>query len=288
MLGQALASSLQAAGTEVRATTRRPERVSEAQPLLDLRASLDGIDLGTPEVAFLCAAQASFEACSRDPEGTRWINVVQTQRLAQRLVRQGCFVVLLSTSALLDGSVPFERASSPPRPLTHYARQKAEVEQAVLDLGEQAAVMRLTKVIHRDLPLIAGWRAQLLKGERIEPYADLVMAPVSLEHAVLALRAVGECRGSGIWQVSACSQISYAEAALLVARDLGAPDPLVYPVLADRDRVAHRPRYATLDTSRLDQLLGERAPEAARALDGCGARDGCGGGPPLWAQEPRV
>ena len=87
-------------------------------------------------------------------------------RLAQALSASGAFPVLLSTNLVFDGTVPYRGPDDPVCPRTEYGRQKAAAERAVLAAG--GAVVRLTKVLGPDDPLVTGWVARLRRGEPVE------------------------------------------------------------------------------------------------------------------------
>ena len=88
-----------------------------------------------------------------------------------------CF---LSTNQVFDGSVPEMAADAPASPVSEYGRQKARVEAALrarMDQGAPVAVLRLAKVVSRDMPLIRGWVDALSAGKPIRAFHDMTLAP---------------------------------------------------------------------------------------------------------------
>src|SRR5258708_19673463 len=82
LIGHALMRRLSGRGQEVLATTRRPDHVSPARPLLDL--SCDPSNWRPPpncSVAFLCPAITTQEECLPDPAGTTQLNFPHTFQL---------------------------------------------------------------------------------------------------------------------------------------------------------------------------------------------------------------
>ncbi len=236
---------------------------------LDL--SRDVIDLQSPPAseAFLCAAVTSMEQCRKDPAGSRRVNVDNTVALADRIGRAGGFVVFPSTSQVFDGRQPLWRADEPSCPVTEYGRQKAEAERLLAALGDRVAIVRLTKVLGPGNPLVMGWVRALWHGETIRPFSNMVMAPVPLSFAAEVLVRVGERRLSGVTQVSADRDVSYAEAAFHVARVLGVSSRLVQPVTVESSGIAleANPRHTTLDTTRLREEVGMVPPDAWAVLE---------------------
>lgn len=221
---------------------------------LDLAADPDSWDVPHAEIAVLCAAVTSIETCRMKPAETRSVNVERTVQLAKRLAARGTFPVFLSTNQVFDGSKPFRGVDEKPCPLTEYGRQKAEAERAILTLN--GAVIRLTKVLAAAPPLFNTWADSLRSGMPIEPYSDLVFAPVPMAAAVEAIVATGSRREPGIVQVSGERDVSYAEAATRLAARLGADSSLVRPVTFASRGIAPEaaPRNTTLDTATLAPL----------------------------------
>jgi dTDP-4-dehydrorhamnose reductase len=220
-------------------------------------------------VAYLCAAVAALRDCRNEPERTAKVNVRNTVALAKTLAANGTRIVFPSTSLVFDGSHPFARADEPVCPRTEYGRQKAEAERQLLALGELTCIVRLTKVIGPEMPLLKGWVDALQKGEAIHPFSDVVMSPLSLPFVAEVLCRTAESGVSGIVQVSGNTDITYEQAARYVAGRIGAKEDLVQPVESGNSgtNLEFVPSHTTLDTSRLSGVLGLATPDVWPALD---------------------
>ena len=263
-IARGLAATFTAADVPVWLTTRRRDRVTAQCLFMDLSESVDHWQVPPVDVAFLCAAISSQAQCENEPNETTQVNVLHTVQLGQKLAAAGTFVVFISTNLVLDGETPFANTEHPPHPKTAYGRQKAEAERQLLDLGQHAAIVRFGKVIVPGMPLFENWASDLRSGKRIAPYNDLVMAPISLSFAVKVLRSVAEQRRSGIVHATATHDMSYAQAALVIAHKLGADPALIAPVSHRQSIFA--PKYAALDTSGL-AALDLTAPQPEQAFD---------------------
>lgn len=263
-IGRALAAALAARGRTVIGTTRRPNRVAPSAPLLDLsRLPTDWECPTEVEVAYLCAGVAGIDDCRRDPDAAARINTEAPIALARFLAARGAFVVLLSTDRVFSGADPRPRADAPHSPVTEYGRQKAAAENGVLALGSRGSVVRLTKVAESLGPLLGRWNTDLRADRPIFPFSNMMAAPVPLSLAVEAVVRVAERRLSGITQVSANGEISYAEIADLVARRVGTDPTLVHPVPAP----SPVPTHASLDASRLRDELGLVPPDPRSCVE---------------------
>lgn len=268
LLGGTLRRHLQRSGREVAATSLL--RVTDSQNVLHL--DLTQLPETWPELpacraVVLCAAITNLEQCRANPIGTRLVNVTRTLALLERLAQQGAFVVFISSNLVFDGTKPGRQPEEPVCPRTEYGRQKAEAEAALLRLRDQAAIVRLTKVIHPDLPLMRGWLQSLREGKPISPYQDFVCSPITLDATVGALAEIAAQRRAGIWQLSASADITYAGIARCLAQGGGFESALIQPGCAPAGALEHLPPHSTLDASRAQRELGFELLDPASAID---------------------
>jgi dTDP-4-dehydrorhamnose reductase len=271
VIGQALGEALTARGDTVFGTTRRAETVDGGRRLwLDLeRIEAPQTTLPAVDITVFCAAKARYAECRLDPVLARGLNVEATVDLARRLVDQGSRVLLLSTSAVFDGSRPHRRAEEPTRSASLYGSLKVEAEAGVLALGHAAAVFRLTKLVTPQMPLLTGWMFALAGGRNIRAFTDLRFCPLSLGHVVPALLAVIDDCGDGIYQVSGSDDITYADAARHIAFRISAAPRLIEAVRAIDNGIppAEILAHTSLDTTRLSTLTGFQPPSPFAVLD---------------------
>jgi dTDP-4-dehydrorhamnose reductase len=216
--------------------------------------------------AILCAAIANQEQCRRDPAGTRELNVVRTLRLARQLAARGTFVVFISSNQVFDGNRPLCQPDQPVSPRTEYGRQKAEAEAGLLQLGEQSAIVRLTKVFFSQLPILQKWHASLSAGQPITPFSNYLCSPVPLDCVTECIWQVAERALSGIWQVSTNEDVSYADIALALGRCRGLDSSLIHPADAPAGVLEHLPAFTTLDSSSVREGLEVRIPTSEETL----------------------
>jgi dTDP-4-dehydrorhamnose reductase len=265
-IGGRLASVLAKAGLSVIGTTRRATESSADRIHLDL-ASADAFDdLPLCRAAVLCAAVTSMERCRKEPAATRQINVTNTVRLARHLLAAGSHVIFLSSNTVFDGRQPWARATDSTAPRTEYGRQKADAESQLLSLGGQITVVRFSKIIHPEMPLLQGWVSDMRSGRNIYPFSDSRMSPVSLSFAVELLHRVLEAHATGMIQASATSDVCYEQAARYLARRLGCDEHLIEPISCAQRDIEYSPANTTLAPTGL-AALGLVAPQVPSVLD---------------------
>jgi len=253
-------------------TTRRRPAAGPNACFLDLAGDIGQWRPPRPvSVAYLCAAVTSIDECRRDPTRAFRVNVENTVALARSLAEADAFVVFPSTNLVYDGSAPCRNADEPPRPAAAYGRHKAEAERGLLALDRPVAVVRFTKLVARQFKLFQDWVSALRRGRAIHPFSDMVFAPLPLQFAVEALLGVAASRLSGILQVSGERDVTYAEAAEFIARELGADHALVQPVTAASAGLPPEsvPRHTTLSNDRLREELNLSPPDVWATVRAC-------------------
>ena len=259
-IGAALSGALRAVGASVHAATRRPGLVGPGRPFVDLAdAAWPKLEGTAYESAVLAGGATGIAACNADPDGTWRINVDGADRLARMLAGRGTHVILLSTSHVFDGRLRLPKPSDPVSPTDAYGRQRVEAERRILRLAD-GAVLRLAKVLTPSLPVLEAWRQDLLAGRPIAPFSDRYLAPVSMVQVCDVLDRLRRRRATGIWQLSASRDISYADLALVLADRLKADRSLVRPV-PQPESMGEGTRFTAFDLSRLTDELGVPAPD---------------------------
>lgn len=251
MLGASLVIACQELGLSYCGTSRRSgsENSFVYLDLLDERY----IDTKLPETrgVFFCAAAVGFDACRADPTGSRLINVERTLKLLALLASRGSKIIFPSSSAVL-GSSNLERGEqAKTAPESEYAQMKADVESELLSRYPEAVVVRLTKIIPRAFPLFQRWSELLRKGECIEPFTNVRIAPISVTYAAEMMIWIASHISSGIVHISSCDDITYAECARKLAFQMGVSEHLIKAKESKPGEVAYQPIHAALETSLL-------------------------------------
>lgn len=218
--------------------------------------------------AIMCAAITRQDLCRKDPAGTRKINVVRTVELAKALVESGAFVTFLSTNLVFDGSKACQPADAPTSPRTEYGRQKAEAETRLAALGNQTAIVRLTKVLHPKLPLFLSWERDLSEARRIRAFSDYFCSPILLSQVVAGITRITAEHRAGFWQFSGPADVSYAQLALSYAKAMG-KESLIACEATPPGVLEHLPAHTTLDTGRAARELSIQFPSAEQILSDC-------------------
>jgi dTDP-4-dehydrorhamnose reductase len=178
---------------------------------------------------------------------------------------------------VFGGEAPWPGEEHPHAPGIAYARQKSEAERriraAALNLGaeDRLSVVRLTKILARDTSPLPAWLAAWARQEAVQPFADLVFAPMSAGFVGEALATLGERRIPGPLHLSGARNVTYVDLADALARALGVPATLIAPTTAEAKgvHIPFKPRYSGLGMERTTALAGihpQPLDEVAREL----------------------
>jgi len=263
LVGGETVRALERRGHRVFATTRRRDTLDGKRVFLDFEGDAafrapDGV-----RCAFVIAAATNYERCEKDPRA-RVINVDLIPRLVESLLGQGVFVSFISSNSVFGGERPWPREDDPHAPGIAYARQKSEAEQAINAASERLKasgrmnIVRLTKILNPDVPPLPAWFAAWKDGKSVEPFSDLVFAPMSARFAGEALSTIGEKRIPGNLHLSGAANVTYVDLAHALAQRLGGARELIRPTtaVAKGINIPFKPTYSGLGMQRTTQLSG--------------------------------
>jgi len=263
LVGGGVMRALEARGKKAFASTRRRTTVNDRRIYLDyddpeVPALPTGVDY-----AFLIAAATNYERCESDPAAWR-TNVESIPRLTSVLLERGIFVTFISTNSVFGGDRPWPNEDDPQAPGIAYARHKAEGEKAIraaakrLGAEERLNVVRLTKILGRDTSPLPAWFSAWERGQVVQPFSDLIFAPMSVRFVGEALATIGEKRLSGNLHLSGADNVSYVDLATTLAAKLGVDSRLIAPTTATEKggNILFKPRYSGIGMQRTRALTG--------------------------------
>ncbi len=268
-VGSAVMRDLANRGYKVTGTTRRAATAAEDRLFLDLSLpTQEWSELPETEAAVICTAVTSIGECENDPDGTAVVNLHAPLALARLLCERGASVLFLSTPGVFDFTRPFRRHDEALSPVGAYGRQKAEAESCILDLKGKTAVLRLTKIMGPDMPLLKAWRDDLAAGREIAAYEEAFIAPITAAFAARMIHEIVSGGAEGVFHASGDEDQPYTALAGEVVRAMGVDGSLVKTVKGGLPHypIATAPRYTTLDMSREEEMFGIPAPSSLATM----------------------
>lgn len=215
------------------------------------------------DYAFVVAAATNYDRCVKDPLAQR-INVELIPRAVASMLEQGAFVTFISTNSVFGGERPWPDEADTHAPGIAYARQKSEAEQRIraaaghLNAQNRLNIVRLTKILDRNTPPLPNWFSAWERGETVEPFSDLIFAPMSVRFVGEALVTIGEKRVPGNLHLSGAENVTYVDFANALAERLSVESRLIAPTTAAEKgvNIPFKPSYSGLGMSRTTQLCG--------------------------------
>jgi dTDP-4-dehydrorhamnose reductase len=145
LLGRAVANEL-AAITQwqmVRTAFRHGDAKTITLDIRDMDAVRAFVTDHAPDAIVVAAAERRPDICENDPALARALNVDALSFIASAARNIGSWVLSISTDYVFDGTRPPYQPDDAPNPLNAYGRSKLDGEQALLQSGVRACVLRL-------------------------------------------------------------------------------------------------------------------------------------------------
>jgi dTDP-4-dehydrorhamnose reductase len=281
LVGGGLFRALVRRGHAAFASTRRKDTVGGQRVFLDFESEARPRLQPGIGYAFIVAAATNYERCEKDPLAYR-INVEFIPRTIAALLEQGVFVTFISTNSVFGGERPWPQEDDPHAPGIAYARQKDEGEKTVraaarrLQAEDRLNIVRLTKILNKDASPLPSWFAAWERGETVQPFSDLIFAPMSVRFVGEALATIGEKRAAGNLHLSGADNVTYVDLANALARRLNVAPGLIAPTTAVEKgvNIPFKPRYSGLGMRRTTELIGLAPQPLASVVDDIAAELG--------------
>lgn len=215
-----------------------------------------------PDAVVHAGGIADPDACEREPELARRVNVESVKVLAGLCAKANARLVHFSTDYVFDGMKGWYREEDPAWPISVYGRGKLESEEAVLSFCPDSAILRVSNCYGRRLGgrtcYLDHLQASLAAGRAVPGFTDqwrTSTAGDQLPEIVGRLLADPGLRGVFHW--GGADRATRYDSALTYCRVMGYDERLVRPArAAERHFPAPRPRDTSLDSSRLAAAVG--------------------------------
>lgn len=274
LVGGGLVRALERRGRTAYASTRRRATVGGPRIFLDFEDPSPPAIPADAAYAYVVAAATNYERCEKDPLAQR-INVEFVPRTIAALLRQGLFVTYISTNSVFGGERPWPNENDPHAPGIPYARQKSESEAVVrkearrLGAEDRLNIVRLTKILDRSTSPLPAWFAAWARGEAVQPFSDLIFAPMTVRFAGEALATIGEKRVPGNLHLSGAENVSYPDFAAALAGRLKVDSRLIVPTTSVEKgvNIPFKPAYSGIGMERTTRLTGIRPQPLADVVE---------------------
>ncbi|RME07352.1 MAG: SDR family oxidoreductase, partial [Anaerolineae bacterium] len=224
-----------------------------------------------PDWVIHCAALANLDACERDPQTARELNIKVPLQLARHVARGGARLLHVSTDAVFDGRRGGYTEEDEPNPLSVYARTKLEGERAVMAEDPRAIVARVNLFgwsLSGQRSLAEFFFYNLRAGRTVFGFTDVFFCPLLANHLAYIFLRMLDKGLQGLYHVFSPDCISKYEFGVQIAHRFGLDDSLITPTsVAAAGLEAQRAPNLTMSIEKLVRDLGEVPPSLSTGIE---------------------
>jgi dTDP-4-dehydrorhamnose reductase len=270
------------AGGQVGTETRRRAAASGARVIPLSRRECDlmapgaaraAIEAAECDAVINAAAYTAVDKAESEPDIAARINAAAPGEMAKACARRSLPFIHLSTDYVFngEGARPY-RESDPTAPLGVYGQTKRGGEEAVLDAGGAAAILRLSWVFSAHG---SNFVKTMLRLGRERPVLRVVAdqrgrptpAAGAADAALLAAHALIDDPGkAGVYHFAGDEETTWADFAAAIMKEAGLQTPVESIATKDFPTPAKRPAYSVLDTEKFERVFEMKAPSWRAAL----------------------
>ncbi len=225
-----------------------------------------------PDIIINTAAMTDVDGCESDRVAASRLNVDGLKNLmipARRL--EGCHIVQISTDYVFDGRTPPYSETSRPNPLSYYGKTKLAAENALVQSGASAAIVR-TQVLYgtgyKVRQNFVAWVLSMLEaGKPFRVVDDQTGNPTYVDDLAYAVLRIAERRARGIYHVSGSEIIDRFTFARHIATEYAFDPALIAPVSSQEiGQAANRPMNSGFVTLKFESEYGFRLSDTREGL----------------------
>jgi dTDP-4-dehydrorhamnose reductase len=208
----------------------------------------------SPDVVINCAAYTAVDAAETDEATATRINADGPGHLARSCRDHGARLIHVSTDYVFNGQAtePYE-TDHPIDPRSAYGRTKAAGEQAILDAGGDAHIVRTAWVYGVGGANFVKTMARLSRvRDTVEVVEDQRGTPTWSLHLARGLTALGVADlPPGVWHCTGGGEATWHSFARAIYAELGLDPARVHATTTDAfPRPAPRPAYSVLSATK--------------------------------------
>jgi dTDP-4-dehydrorhamnose reductase len=164
-------------------------------------------------IVFL-AGITNIQYCIDHPDLSEQINVEKTIEALTFFEKLSPNILFISSADVFDGSQPRKSIYSKQSPRNLYGKQKNLVEKFIIEELTNTSILRLSKVVDKDLPLFRKWQDEISAGSSIFLYDNKFFSPTSMEIVIDKINSIRQNNHSRLYHCHGDDDISYFDYAI--------------------------------------------------------------------------
>lgn len=202
-LGKHLSNAFSDLGSDVMGTSQKYDMPGYIQFSL----GTDPVEKLVPyiskaDIVILAAAITDISYIDRNPNESSKVNVLASRDLVKEVVKLGKRIIFISSDNVFTGDSGRYSDSDTPVPVSLYGQQKLTIEQEIISLSNNYAIVRLAKLIgfdKTDGSVLNDIAAQLTHSQEVNAASDLIFNPTSVLDAAKAICQLSRSEKSGVF-----------------------------------------------------------------------------------------
>lgn len=160
-----------------------------------------------PNCIIHCAAMTNVDACEKEKEECKKINIDAVENIALQCENRGIHLIHISTDFIFEGTKEMYTEEDIPKPISYYGWSKWEGENKVIQRMKNYAILRTVlvygKVHDMSRSNIVLWAlGALRKGDKIKVVNDQYRTPTLAEDLAQGCRLAEQKGATGIFNIS--------------------------------------------------------------------------------------
>lgn len=209
-----------------------------------------------PDLIIHAGAYTDVDGAEREPDRAMAINAAGTAQVARAAARAGARLLYISTDYVFPGTQRYPYSEDDvPAPINAYGLSKWRGEQAVVESGADALIVRTAWLYG---PMGNNFVKSIMRAALAQPSLRVVDdqrgSPTSVEDLAAVIKATAAGSVQGLLHVTNRGDCTWCEFARAIVEEMNL-DISVLPIsTAEAGRLAPRPSYSVLGQQRLARL----------------------------------
>ncbi len=202
----------------------------------------------------VCVGITKISKCESDPVGTEFVNVQQTYKLVEHLVKLEIIPIVFSSDYVFDGVEGNYTELSKTKAVNEYGKQKQLLEEKILrDFSDKCIILRLSKVYGDKGSFISEIIDLFMLNKSVKVATDQIFCPIHLKDVFKAIVHIQKERLTGLFNLCGPEAFPRDTIADLIASKFNFNKSLIHKIsLKNLGENFQRPFNTTMESVRLN------------------------------------
>ena len=199
-----------------------------------------------------------MQLCEDNPNTSYLTNYIGISKLLDFFEKKKIRSIFISSSQVYDGNKQFPKEDEIVNPKNIYGFHKSLIEKKIINEKLNSVILRVSKIICKeDAGTFKIWKDKLIQGVVIHAATNIKLSPVTTLDLSQIIYLFLKRQLLGIWNISASNEISYYQAAQMLAQNIGQDKNFVVPQEVNQ---VHVPKifihnFACLNTEKITRII---------------------------------